>query len=234
MDGGYDPMDLVSHADTELAIQSASQQLSHGEHLGDLSSPYSGSCVEPQKSADAHVPELNDWEQWQEQMRTDLMGLYPTSIEELDDVPMAPRQSSNTPWTYTAAAGASSVDDYNHGASIYVSDTAITNSTQHDFSTASYTTPYSQTLHNDYPRVPSPACSDVSITPGVVEDVLKCRVEGCIAKFNGVYRRGNLARHIRLSHSSDQIYLCGIDGCRRTYKRSDARKKHQRSKHILQ
>jgi hypothetical protein len=66
--------------------------------------------------------------------------------------------------------------------------------------------------------------------PTDLEDILVCYVPGCTVEFVGRYRRGNRARHLRNIHGLVH-YLCGINGCTKTYRRSDARKKHQQRNH---
>ncbi|KAH7080298.1 hypothetical protein BKA63DRAFT_240427 [Paraphoma chrysanthemicola] len=54
----------------------------------------------------------------------------------------------------------------------------------------------------------------------------------CSQKFVGEYRRGNLLRHMRSSHSGlSREYHCEAEGCERVFKRQDARLKHYRNKH---
>lgn len=55
-------------------------------------------------------------------------------------------------------------------------------------------------------------------------------VRGCLhcdAKFTGAYRRDNLSRHIRMKHKN----TCRVNGCGKTFQRSDALLKHQRKAH---
>lgn len=76
----------------------------------------------------------------------------------------------------------------------------------------------------------SPTSSVMSVTPSHIQNPLPCRVESCRVTFSGVHRRGNLSRHIRIVHDG-RAFVCGIDGCRKTYRRQDARRKHQFSRH---
>ena len=80
---------------------------------------------------------------------------------------------------------------------------------------------------------PSPTPSELSVTPSAYSDVLLCPVEGCEAQFNGLYRKGNQRRHLRLIHSS-VVYPCGVPGCCKTFNRPDARLKHHRRHHAYE
>jgi hypothetical protein len=60
---------------------------------------------------------------------------------------------------------------------------------------------------------------------------LECTVEGCPAIFNGEYRKGNLARHIRFKHvGGSKTYSCE-GGCAKIFRRQDARLTHYRREH---
>lgn len=80
---------------------------------------------------------------------------------------------------------------------------------------------------------PSPTPSEVSVTPSAYPDVLTCPVEGCGARFTGLYRRGNQRRHFRLIHNP-VVYPCGVPGCCKTFNRQDARLKHHRKHHAYE
>ncbi|KAF2632221.1 hypothetical protein BU25DRAFT_143924 [Macroventuria anomochaeta] len=84
------------------------------------------------------------------------------------------------------------------------------------------------TLFANSPTSPTP--SEVSMTPSVVRASLMCHIGGCHVLFTGQYRRGNLARHIRLVHNRRE-FPCGVIGCNRIFKRQDALKKHFDKKH---
>jgi hypothetical protein len=73
----------------------------------------------------------------------------------------------------------------------------------------------------------SEACSPEPDTP----DVLCCDELDCAASFTGRYRKGNLARHKRLTHKGHEPYLCESARCGRSFKRQDARLKHYRKHH---
>jgi len=76
------------------------------------------------------------------------------------------------------------------------------------------------------PSSPTPSITSVSsiLTP----DPLHCAL--CSASFTGDYRKGNLSRHMRLKHGDDdRKYNC--EGCRKVFKRQDARLKHYRKHH---
>jgi hypothetical protein len=55
------------------------------------------------------------------------------------------------------------------------------------------------------------------------------------AAIQGDYRRGNLARHIRVQHGGQQgaprSFPCEELGCTSTFRRKDARLKHYRKSH---
>ncbi|KAH7397202.1 hypothetical protein BKA66DRAFT_236324 [Pyrenochaeta sp. MPI-SDFR-AT-0127] len=55
----------------------------------------------------------------------------------------------------------------------------------------------------------------------------------CGVEFTGVYRRGNLKRHVRQKHTGTKggPYTCEADGCYRVFARQDARLKHARKHH---
>ncbi|RYN70786.1 hypothetical protein AA0117_g10169 [Alternaria alternata] len=53
----------------------------------------------------------------------------------------------------------------------------------------------------------------------------------CPATFEGLYRKGNLARHRRLKHKGPVVYECEDDHCDRVFHRQDARLKHYRTWH---
>jgi hypothetical protein len=69
-----------------------------------------------------------------------------------------------------------------------------------------------------------------SLTPDT-PDVLYCNESGCATLFTGKYRKGNLARHKRLIHKHHEPYVCEGYGCRKSFKRQDARLKHYRRHH---
>ncbi|KAF2732310.1 hypothetical protein EJ04DRAFT_339454 [Polyplosphaeria fusca] len=66
-------------------------------------------------------------------------------------------------------------------------------------------------------------------------ELLLCDITGCGARFTGEYRRGNCARHRRLSHGGNiggtKNFPCEEAGCGKMFKRQDARLKHYRRRH---
>jgi hypothetical protein len=61
---------------------------------------------------------------------------------------------------------------------------------------------------------------------------IACNCPFCNAKFTGKYQRGNLARHTRLGHGIlEKVYKCEGQGCEKSFRRKDARLKHQRKHH---
>ncbi|KAJ8110723.1 hypothetical protein OPT61_g6506 [Boeremia exigua] len=60
-------------------------------------------------------------------------------------------------------------------------------------------------------------------------ETLRCT--DCDAVFQGNYRKGNLARHCRLTHKGKKEYLCQSPDCHQAFRRSDARLKHYRKHH---
>ncbi|KAH9870978.1 hypothetical protein J1614_006552 [Plenodomus biglobosus] len=61
-------------------------------------------------------------------------------------------------------------------------------------------------------------------------DVVTC--VQCRKPFQGRYRHGNLARHVKHSHGTVSLqYPCTVSGCDKTFKRTDARLKHTRRQH---
>lgn len=65
----------------------------------------------------------------------------------------------------------------------------------------------------------------------LVGDHIKCG--DCDAVFTGNYRRGNLARHVRLKHTQGYpvTYPCTAYGCHSVFRRKDARLKHLHKRH---
>jgi hypothetical protein len=53
----------------------------------------------------------------------------------------------------------------------------------------------------------------------------------CGQTFTGVYRRGNLKRHMRQKHEEQIQYTCTVEGCSKVFLRQDAKLKHIRKKH---
>lgn len=81
-------------------------------------------------------------------------------------------------------------------------------------------------------RSPSPNPSINSATSSQSPAEVPCLEQGCKAMFSGKYRRGNLARHMRLKHvkeAGERLYFC--EECGKAYHRQDARLKHYRRKH---
>jgi hypothetical protein len=86
----------------------------------------------------------------------------------------------------------------------------------------------------DWTSGPSkPPLATNSVDEGSTPDTLLCPHSGCSATFTGNYRRGNLARHLRLKHVADKqaLYHCEADHCPKVFHRQDARRKHYRRHH---
>ncbi|KAF2024297.1 hypothetical protein EK21DRAFT_117891 [Setomelanomma holmii] len=68
-------------------------------------------------------------------------------------------------------------------------------------------------------------------TPG--RGALCCVTEGCTAKYTGLYRKSNFARHLRLKHrgSETTTFACEELSCDRIFQRQDARLQHYRKQH---
>jgi hypothetical protein len=77
----------------------------------------------------------------------------------------------------------------------------------------------------------SSCASEASSLTSDTAEVICCTELGCAAQFTGNYRKGNLARHRRIIHKRLESYICESNGCRRTFKRQDARLKHYRKYH---
>ncbi|RAQ99457.1 hypothetical protein DDE82_008232 [Stemphylium lycopersici] len=79
--------------------------------------------------------------------------------------------------------------------------------------------------------VPSPSPKHLNTSTIAAGNTLLCNV--CKAKFTGLYRRGNLARHVKHQHAnaSKVPYMCRLAGCLKVFARSDARLKHERKQH---
>ncbi|KAF1962686.1 hypothetical protein CC80DRAFT_512061 [Byssothecium circinans] len=80
-------------------------------------------------------------------------------------------------------------------------------------------------MHTSDPRPPT------SLLPSEAPMTLMCPIQGCTASFYGKYRKGNLTRHTKTSHTdgSQVFYTC--EYCLRTFRRMDARLKHERKSH---
>ncbi|KAH6629203.1 hypothetical protein C7974DRAFT_183029 [Boeremia exigua] len=80
------------------------------------------------------------------------------------------------------------------------------------------------------PRSSSPLASLPAsriATPGVIS------CAQCGTDFSGIYRRGNLARHVRHKHDqgSGKLFSCRAANCLHDFRRPDARLKHERKLH---
>ncbi|KAF2472158.1 uncharacterized protein BDR25DRAFT_313335 [Lindgomyces ingoldianus] len=80
----------------------------------------------------------------------------------------------------------------------------------------------------------SAASEPVPMSPSF-PGLLFCEVEGCRKKFNGIYRKGNLARHRKTQHGgafgSKRTFPCEEDYCKKDFCRKDSRLKHYRTHH---
>jgi hypothetical protein len=80
----------------------------------------------------------------------------------------------------------------------------------------------------------APSCaSEASSLHPDDPNVMYCDEPGCGIFFSGNYRKGNLARHKRLTHKRLQPYVCESAGCGKSFRRQDARLKHYRRHHPI-
>ncbi|KAF1956116.1 hypothetical protein CC80DRAFT_69424 [Byssothecium circinans] len=87
-----------------------------------------------------------------------------------------------------------------------------------------------QFLHIHPPVSDLEPSSPGSTTSSCTTRSLECIFEGCGSRFTGEYRKGNMARHIRLRHAAGgRTYACA--GCTKKFNRQDARLKHYRRRH---
>jgi hypothetical protein len=67
----------------------------------------------------------------------------------------------------------------------------------------------------------------------LIPDILYC--DDCSRPFKGYWRKGNLVRHKDTQHGGEHrtniAFPCEVEGCDRTYRRTDARLKHYRRRH---
>jgi uncharacterized Zn-finger protein len=81
-------------------------------------------------------------------------------------------------------------------------------------------------------QVDSGGSSPASVPSLPIPDIVRCNHHRCQAEYKGRYRKGNLARHMRLKHGiSVMVYYCKASGCTRDFRRQDARLKHHRKRH---
>ncbi|KAF1941688.1 hypothetical protein EJ02DRAFT_422840 [Clathrospora elynae] len=97
------------------------------------------------------------------------------------------------------------------------------------------------TTHSSFPSIPplplpwatasSSSATIASTTNPTGNNIICCG--RCGVEFTGVYRRGNLARHVRQKHAEAKggPYTCTADGCYSVFARQDARLKHARKNH---
>ncbi|KAF2120973.1 hypothetical protein BDV96DRAFT_641612 [Lophiotrema nucula] len=62
---------------------------------------------------------------------------------------------------------------------------------------------------------------------------LPCGIGDCEEVFTGKFKGGNRARHVRQQHSLTPQVPCRSFGCQASFRRSDARKKHEKRQHNL-
>ncbi|KAI8937108.1 hypothetical protein NX059_006322 [Plenodomus lindquistii] len=90
----------------------------------------------------------------------------------------------------------------------------------------------SQPSHSDNLSIVPSSSTERALSQNSMSEnsISACHV--CNTDFQGAYRKGNLARHVRLKHSrgSNQAILACED-CGRLFKRADARLKHMRKHH---
>ena len=67
--------------------------------------------------------------------------------------------------------------------------------------------------------------------PAYTPEIMYCEVINCGQAFTGMYRRGNLGRHRRLTHGTGKAYVCEDNTCAKEFRRQDARLKHYRKYH---
>lgn len=72
-------------------------------------------------------------------------------------------------------------------------------------------------------------------TPGTAsnytDEVLECRYPGCDSTFSGKWAGGNRSRHEKGSHHDLGPLECEHSTCKKTFQRSDARRKHYKAHH---
>ena len=82
-----------------------------------------------------------------------------------------------------------------------------------------------------YPEIPL-IPSIVSSPDSSAMSFVSCNSPFCNSVFHGQYRKGNLARHRSMRHKDlEKGYKCDVQGCGKSFKRQDARLKHQRRHH---
>jgi hypothetical protein len=84
----------------------------------------------------------------------------------------------------------------------------------------------------DPPTPPLRMPSSVPPTPTPsTSDIVRCGQ--CHVSFTGMYRQGNLGRHLRHKHKlvEEVTYSCTVGGCHKVFARKDARLKHARKHH---
>jgi hypothetical protein len=101
------------------------------------------------------------------------------------------------------------------------------------------TTTYTSCPSSPNSSLPLPwATASSSTTPtappsiGATDDDIICCGQ-CGVEFTGVYRRGNLGRHVRHKHTQAKggPFTCMAEGCYKVFARQDARLKHARNHH---
>jgi hypothetical protein len=81
----------------------------------------------------------------------------------------------------------------------------------------------------------SPSASCMALFPPLRLPPLRCGYPQCDKVFNGMYQKGNRSRHVRQMHSVDPaLFTCRYPSCYASYKRDDARRKHEWKKHRME
>jgi hypothetical protein len=126
--------------------------------------------------------------------------------------------------TYSTIAGPLSPS-----ITLSIGDTASTSLSSQSHSPWPISTDRSQLL-----SVPSSVAGSQSDNSDLASErdpeILQCST--CEATFKGRYRKGNLTRHRRHHHGSNEtVFPCEMASCTRMFKRQDARLKHYRRHH---
>jgi uncharacterized C2H2 Zn-finger protein len=145
-------------------------------------------------------------------------------------VPSPHKHSANCLNVHQLSTMISMTDIFGHASSMTVEDQGIPTG---DDSSASSWIPASKELART-PSLSSTSATTSSMSKAsssVSESLQDTHCDYCNTTFTGIYRRGNLARHMRTRHTHKQMYTCPCPVCGRVYKRSDALRKHIRMSH---